>query len=178
MSGWKAQVKLALAGTSAAGIASSFGMNSGIEISPSPCWMRSVDFRPPYTGIGLVVRYTPGPTFSSGSTTLPPPCQPVTFMNSGSFDGVALGRGGWWRPRALGPAVHVLQRHLCALRTAVGQGQAQPITATSASPQTSAARRSADTSRRPSSRLISAPLRPTSARPMKPPIDAAAPRRR
>ena len=49
-------MKFAFAGTSGAGIASSFGMNSGIETSASPCWMRRVDFQPPYTGIGLVVR--------------------------------------------------------------------------------------------------------------------------
>src|SRR5215207_5538212 len=46
------RVKLAFAGTSGAGIASSFGMYSGIEISESPCWIRIVDFQPGYTGIG------------------------------------------------------------------------------------------------------------------------------
>ena len=40
-------MKLAFAGTSFAGMASSFGMKSGIEMSASPCWMRSVDFQPP-----------------------------------------------------------------------------------------------------------------------------------
>ena len=53
-------------------------------------------------------------------------------------------------------------------------GSAQPITAISTSPPASAARRSPDVSRAPSSRLISAPLLPTSEPPMKPPTMPAA----
>ena len=111
----------------------------------------------------------------AGRDTLPPPCHAVTFMKSGSFDGVARARAGWWPPpcAASPPATSVSAT--CARCRARRWTWAAP----SRSPRSAPARRErgAAVARREPGAVLAADQRaaaPTSEPPMKPPTAPAA----